>query len=217
MRTDLELTKDVSAELKADPQVDEKEIGVTVTSGVVTLEGVVPTFADKFAAERAAERVSGVRALADELTVKLPGAKERTDTDIGLAAANALKWDTEVPDEKVMVKITNGWITLDGKVEWYYQKAAAERAVRYLTGVKGVTNLLGIKPTVSPAQVQRKIEDALTRSAEFDAKQVTVEATGGKVTLRGTVRSWAERAEAERAAWSTSGVTDVDDRIMVKG
>ncbi len=215
MRTDLELTNDMSAELKADPQIDEKEIGVSVTSGVVTLSGIVPSYADKFAAERAAERVLGVRALADELKVKLSSRMERSDTDIALAAANALKWDTEVPDDKIKIKVDGGWIKLDGSVEWYYQRAAAERAVRFLTGVKGVSNLIDIKPAVSSGQVQRNIEDAIKRSAELDAKQVVVMAAGGKVTLRGSVRSWAERAEAERAAWSTSGVTEVDDRITV--
>jgi osmotically-inducible protein OsmY len=215
MRTDLELMQDVSAELKADPQVHEKEIGVTVTGGVVTLTGKVPSFAEKFAAERAVERVTGVHALADELSVTLPNIHERSDTDIAIAAVNALRWDTEVPDDKIQVKVVHGWLTLDGNVEWYFQKAAAERNVRYLIGVKGVTNLIAIKPAVSAAQVQRNIEAAMKRSAELDAKNVTVQATGGKVTLRGTVNSWAERAEAERAAWSTRGVTQVDDKIAV--
>jgi osmotically-inducible protein OsmY len=215
MRTDLELTSDVSAELKADPQVHEKEIGVAVASAVVTLAGTVPSYADKFAAERAAERVTGVRALADELTVKLPSMNERSDTDIAVAAANALRWDTEVPDQKIKVKVVHGWLTLEGAVEWYYQKAAAKRDVRYLIGVKGVTNLVSIEPRVSAGLVQRNIEAAIKRSAEVDSKKVMVQAVGGKVTLSGTVRSWAERAEAERAAWSTVGVTDVDDKIAV--
>ncbi len=216
MRTDLDLVKDVTEELKWEPSIDEKEIGVAVGDGVVTLTGKVPSYAQKFAAERAVERVSGVRALADELEVRLPGALARSDTDVALAAANALKWDTEVPDDKIKTKVVNGWVTLEGHVEWYFQKAAAERAVRFLTGVKGVTNLIALSPKVSPTDVMKRIEDAIKRSAELDAKRISVEAEGSKVTLRGTVRSWAERQEAERAAWAVSGVTQVEDKIVIK-
>lgn len=215
MRSDLELLKDVTEELKFEPSVDEKEIGVGVKSGVVTLTGKVPSFAEKFAAERAVERVSGVRAVADDLQVKLTPANSRSDTDVALAAVNALAWDMEVPDDKIKVKVVNGWVTLEGHAEWHFQKAAAERAVRFLTGVKGVTNLIAISPKVSPTDVMKRIEDAIKRSAELDAKRVFVEAEGSKVTLRGTVRSWAERDEAERAAWAVSGVSNVEDRITV--
>ena len=215
MRSDLELLKDVTEELKFEPSVDEKEIGVGVKSGVVTLTGKVPSFAEKFAAERAVERVSGVRAVADDLQVKLTPANSRSDTDVALAAVNALAWDMEVPDDKIKVKVVNGWVTLEGHAEWHFQKAAAERAVRFLTGVKGVTNLIAISPKVSPTDVMKRIGDAIKRSAELDAKRVFVEAEGSKVTLRGTVRSWAERDEAERAAWAVSGVSDVEDRITV--
>jgi osmotically-inducible protein OsmY len=215
MRTDLDLMKDVTDELKWDPSIEEKEIGVAVVDGVVTLTGKVPSYSQKFAAERAAERVTGVRAVADELQVKLPMAKERSDTDIALAAANAIDWDTDVPDKTIKLKVVNGWVTLEGKVEWYYQKAAAERTVRFLTGVKGVTNLVVLAPKVSPTDVLQKISAAIKRSAEVDSKRITVEASGSKVTLHGTVRSWSEREEAERAAWQVSGVTEVDDRIAV--
>ena len=215
MRSDLELMKNVAEELKFEPSVDEKGIGVAVTNGVVTLTGTVPSFADKFAAERAVERVGGVRALADDLEVKLTSAASRSDTDIAVAVVNALKWDMEVPDDQITVKVVNGWVTLEGHAAWHFQKAAAERAVRFLAGVKGITNLIAIKPTVSPADVMTRIEDAIKRSAELDAKRVKVEADGSKVTLRGTVRSWAERKEAERAAWAASGVTQVDDKITV--
>jgi osmotically-inducible protein OsmY len=207
--------KDVTEELKFEPSVDEKEIGVGVQSGVVTLTGKVPSFAEKFAAERAVERVSGVRAVADDLQVKLTPANSRSDTDVALAAVHALAWDMEVPDDKIKVKVVNGWVTVEGHAEWHFQKAAAERAVRFLTGVKGVTNLIAISPKVSPTDVMKRIEDAIKRSAELDAKRVFVEAEGSKVTLRGTVRSWAERDEAERAAWAVSGVSDVEDRITV--
>ena len=215
MRSDLELLKDVTEELKFEPSVDEKEIGVGVKSGVVTLTGNVPSFAEKFAAERAVERVSGVRAVADDLQVKLRPANSRSDTDVALAAVNVLKWDMEVPDDKIKVKVVNGWVTLEGHAEWHFQKAAAERAVRFLTGVKGVTSLIAISPKVSPTDVMKRIEDAIKRSAELDAKRVFVEAEGSKVTLRGTVRSWAERDEAERAAWAVRGVSDVEDRITI--
>ena len=215
MRSDLELLKDVTEELKFEPSVDEKEIGVGVKSGVVTLTGNVPSFAEKFAAERAVERVSGVRAVADDLQVKLRPANSRSDTDVALAAVNVLKWDMEVPDDKIKVKVVNGWVTLEGHAEWHFQKAAAERAVRFLTGVKGVTSLIAISPKVSPTDVMKRIEDAIKRSAELDANRVFVEAEGSKVTLRGTVRSWAERDEAERAAWAVRGVSDVEDRITI--
>jgi osmotically-inducible protein OsmY len=216
MRTDLQLVSDVTEELKWEPSVKEKEIGVAVREGVVTLSGNVDTFAQKFAAERAAERVSGVRAVADELKVKLPNANERTDTELALAVVHAFKWDVEVPEEQIKCKVVNGWLTLEGSVEWYFQKAAAERDVRFLMGVKGVTNLIEVKPKASASDVMTHIEKALKRSAELDAKKVEVEARGGMVTLRGTVRSWAERQEAERAAWATSGVTDVVDKIEIE-
>jgi osmotically-inducible protein OsmY len=216
MRTDLQLVSDVTEELKWEPSVKAKEIGVAVRESVVTLSGNVDTFAQKFAAERAAERVTGVRAVADELKVKLPNANERTDTDLALAVVHAFKWDVEVPDDQIKCKVVNGWLTLEGSVEWYFQKAAAERDVRFLMGVKGVTNLIDVKPKASASDVMTHIEKALKRSAELDAKKVRVEAHGGKVTLRGTVRSWAERQEAERAAWATGGVTEVVDKIEIE-
>jgi osmotically-inducible protein OsmY len=216
MRTDLQLVSDVTEELKWEPSVKAKEIGVAVRESVVTLSGNVDTFGQKFAAERAAERVTGVRAVADELKVKLPNANERTDTELALAVVHAFKWDVEVPDDQIKCKVVNGWLTLEGSVEWYFQKAAAERDVRFLMGVKGVMNLIDVKPKASASDVMTHIEKALKRTAELDAKKVRVDARGGKVTLRGSVRSWAERQEAERAAWATSGVTEVVDKIEIE-
>lgn len=215
MKSDSQLQRDVTEELHWDPQVGRTEVGIAVRDGVVTLTGTVNTYAQKLAAERAAERVSGVKAIADDLAVKLPGFGKRSDTEIAHAAVNALTWDTEVPEEKITVKVDNGWITLDGLVPYRYQSEAAERAVRYLIGVKGVTNLMKVEPAPSVSEVKTKIEDAFKRSAEIDSGHVTVEASDGKVTLKGTVRSWTERRDAERAAWSAPGVKQVDDRIVV--
>lgn len=215
MRTDTELQKDVLAELRWEPALREEEVGVAVKDGVVTLTGYVDTYAQKFLAERAAERVTGVRAIAEELHVRLPKGLHRTDTDIAHAVANALRWDTEVPDEKLTAKVENGWVTLNGTVDWYYQKAAAERGVRYLTGVIGVTNRIDVKPAISAADVKQKIEAALERSAELDAKKITVETSDGTVTLKGYVRSWAEKQDAERAAWGAPGVRNVKDELVI--
>lgn len=216
MKTDTQLQKDVQAELTWTPSIRDAEIGVAVKDGVVTLTGYVQNHAQKLAAELAAKRVGGVRALADDLKVKLPSSLERSDTDIAHAAVRALDWDTEVPDKAVTVTVNDGWLTLQGNVEWQFQKAAAERAVRYLNGVRGVINSIMIMPKgVSPAQVSERIKEALKRSAEYDAEHVKVSAVDGKVTLTGTVRSWTERSDAELAAWSAPGVREVVDRIMI--
>ena len=216
MRTDSQLQMDVIAELKWEPSMQSAELGVAAKDGVVTLTGMVNTYAQKFAAERAAERVTGTRAVADDVVVKISGPHDRNDTEVAHACVNALKWDVEVPDESIKARVRNGWVSLDGSVDWFYQKAAAERAVRYLAGVTGVTNLIQVTPRVTAGEVKTTIEAALKRSAELDSKSIDVLAKNGAVTLSGTVRSWAEREDALRAAWAAPGVKTVDDRLTVR-
>lgn len=214
-RTDEQLRQDVVAELRWDPSIRDEEIAVTVKDGVATLGGTVDSYPQKRAAERAAERVSGVRAVAEGIKVKPPSAWARSDTEIAHAAADVVRWDVDVPKDKVKVKVENGWITLEGNVEWKYQRDAAERAVQHLMGVKGVVNLLTIQPRASTFDVSKRIKDALRRQAELDADKIDVEAHDGVVTLKGTVSSWAERMEAESAAWGAEGVTRVEDELKV--
>ena len=214
--TDTDLREDVLHELEWEPSIDGSNIGVSVKNGVVTLSGHVSSFAEKWAAENAAKRVYGVRAVANELDVKLPGESKRTDQEIAQACVNALKANVNVPDDRIKVTVSSGWVTLEGQVDWQYQKDAAENAVRYLVGVMGVTNLITVKPRASATEIKSKIEDALKRSAELDARRITVQVEGGKVILRGSVRSWAERQEAEREAWAAPGVWSVDNQITVE-
>ena len=215
MRTDMELQKDVVEELRWEPRLKEDEIGIAVKDGVVTLTGFVPDYAQRRTAAKAAERVAGVRAVAQELVVKVPELFHRSDTELAHQVVNALFWDVEVPNQKIQAKVEDGWVTLEGAVDWQFQRNAAERAVRYLAGIKGVRNMVTIAPMASPYDVAQRIKAALHRTADVEAKRVQVTATDGKVVLTGTVRSWPERADIERAAWSASGVMSVDDRLAV--
>jgi osmotically-inducible protein OsmY len=192
MKTDFELQRDVLDELKWEPSVDAAHLGVAVKDGIVTLTGHVASYAQKYAAERAAKRVLGVRAVANELDVKLPGSSRRTDEDIAAAAVSALKSNLSIPSNQIKVLVSDGVVKLEGEMEWQFQKDAAARAVRYLPGVIGVTNMITVKQRVAASEIKAKIEEALKRSAETDASRITVEVEGGEVTLRGSVRSWAE-------------------------
>jgi osmotically-inducible protein OsmY len=217
MSSDSDIKRDVEEELRFEPNLDPTDIAVAVKNGVVTLTGFVRSYAHKFTAERAAKRVEGVVGVANDLEVRLPGADERPDPEIARdVVANLKVW---LPNswEHIKAVVKNGWVTLEGEVEWNYQREYAERAVRWVKGVKGVSNLIRLQPGVAraPEVIKQKIEDAFRRSALLDANRITVETHGSEVVLRGTVRSWAEREEAERAAWLAPGVTRVDNRITV--
>jgi osmotically-inducible protein OsmY len=215
MRLDSDIKRDVEDELHWNPDIDATDIGVAVHSGVVTLTGFVRSYAQKTEAERDAKRVAGVVGVANDLEVRLPVIDERPDPEIVRDAVNALKSELPYSSENIKVIAKGGWLTLEGAVEWNYARDRAQNAVKRIRGARGVTNSITVKPKVAPFEIRRKIEDALRRSAEVDASRVTVEANGGEVILRGTVRAWAEREEAERAAWAAPGVTRVDHRITV--
>ena len=217
MKTDMQLQKDVIDELKWQPRTRDAEIGVAAKGGVITLTGPVSSYVQKFEAARIAERVNGVRSVADETQVKLPNSSVRNDADIAHSVVSAFRWNIDVPDTRVTSKVQDGWVTLHGEVDWQYQKSSAENTARYLTGVKGVNNLIVVRQaTVAPEVVREQIAGALKRSATVDAARVNVESKpGGVVVLRGTVRSWTERNDAECAAWATPGVAVVEDELAV--
>ena len=216
MKSDLELQRIVMDELTWEPSIDVAHIGVSVESGVVCLSGQVKSFAEKWAAGRATQRIADVRAVTDEIVVKPAGEHFRSDAAIARAVLDSLEWNSLVPSDRIKVLVENGWVVLDGIVEFHYQREEAESAVRNLVGVRGLTNQLLVKSFVHPADAKTQIERALERSAEIDAGKISVEASGNKVTLRGDVRSWAERGDAEHAAWSAPGVSEVKNEIRIR-
>lgn len=215
MKPDDQLQKDVMEELMWDPSVTHEHIGVAVNDGIVTLSGHVPTYFEKSAASKSAHRVAGVKAIVEEIQVRYPGSYHREDEDIASAVLTAFKWNVQIPDERIKVKVSKGWVTLTGEVEWEYQKNASESAVRALTGVLGVINSVEIKPQIQVADIKAKIEKALKRAAERDAERINVEVDGRTITLSGKVRSYAELLDARSAAWSAPGVIDVQDNLVI--
>lgn len=215
MKTDSLIQDDVINELKWEPSIDATKIGVTVKDGIVTLTGYVDSFAEKLAAERVATRVVGVKAIAQEIQVRVPQLYERNDSDIAQAALNALEWNVMVPHDRIKVKVQDGWIILSGEVDWEYQRDAARDAVCCLVGVKGVTNQITVKPSVQPEDVKSKIERAFQRHSVLDARRLMVETVGSKVILNGTVHSWNEKQEAGSAAWAAPGVSEVENNITI--
>ena len=212
---DAQLRHDLEDELEWEPSLNATEIGVAVHDGVVTLTGSVESYTEKRKAERVAKRVRGVKAVANEIEVRMPGTSQRTDAEIARAALDALTWEITVPDDRIKISVSQGWVYLEGDVDWQYQRTAAEEAVHSLVGVRGVTDEILVKPQASAAEVQSRIEAAFRRNAELDAQQVRVELLDGKVTLHGQLHSWAERDEADRIAWAAPGVSEVENLIMV--
>jgi osmotically-inducible protein OsmY len=216
MKSDAEIKKDVEDELRWDPDIDPTDIAVSVKSGVVTLSGFVHSYLQKFEAERDVKRVAGVVGVANDLEVRTLASEQRPDPEIARDAVEAIKRQLPLSYQNIKVVLRDGWVTLEGEAEWNYQKERAEEAVRSVKSVKGVINTIQVKPKATPTEIKRKIEEALKRSAELDANSIQVEASDGEVTLKGTVHSWFEREEAERAAWQAPGVKKVEDRISVR-
>jgi len=216
MKSDSKLREDITAELDWDPSINPNQIGVAVKDGIVTLTGHLDTYAEKFAVQKALQRVKGVRAIALELDVRLDPSHKRSDTEIADAIETALRWSVLVPNERIQVQVEQGWVTLKGEVEWDYQREAAAKAARGLLGVVGISNTITLRQTASCADVSGRIRAALERQADEDAKKIQVDIRGATVTLQGTVSSWAERAAAYTAAWGAPGISSVINEIKVQ-
>ena len=216
MKSDGEIQKDVMAQLNWEPVLDAAQIGVSVKKGVVTLTGIVDSYTKKITAERAAKKVSGVKAVAEEIQVGPSSIYNRTDTEIAEAVLNVLKWHTAVKEDKIKIKVEKGVVTLDGEVEWEYQKSAAKQTIENLTGIRMIYNFISVKPRIVASDLKSRIKAALQRSALVDANKVEVEIAGGKVILSGAVHSITEKEDAESAAWMAPGVSSVENRITIK-
>ncbi len=217
MKTDVQIREDVLDELMWEPMLRPSEIGVAVKDGIVTLSGYVNDYSKKLAAEKAVKRVKGVKAVAEDIQVRLPFEMQKDDEQIAGEVVNALKWNTNIPDEKISVKVDNGWVTLEGELEWQYQRDAALNAVRDLVGINGVINLLKLKPVLSASIVKSNIRKALERNADLEADKITIDASDSTVTINGKVHSWSEKSEAERAIWATPGVAKVINHLEING
>ena len=216
MKSDIQIQKDVIEQLKWEPFLNASEIGVAVKNGIVNLSGQVDSYSKKLSAENAAKKIAGVKAIAEDIQIGVSPAYNKTDTEIAEAVVNALKWHSAVQEEKIKIKVENGSVRLDGEVEWEYQRINAKSAIENLTGVRSVINLITVKPVVTATDIQKKMSSFFHRSATIDSGKITAEVKGSKVILRGTVRSFAEKEDAETAAWNAPGVTSIESKLEIE-